>query len=426
MSILRRALVAMLALAAIPAVCSNAASSAPTYTITTTGQRAGFSPGGPFIWGSDSDLQQDVAAMASTGARWVRVDFDWPSIQPSGPGSFSWANTDRVVNAITATGMSVLALPAYTPAWARPAGTNDKYPPTNVSDFANFVAAAATRYAPKGVHTWEIWNEPNGAMFWQPKPDAAAYTRLLQAAAPAIRAHDASAFILSAGLMPNTDTSDGSGISPTTFVSRMYAAGGKGSFDAVGLHPYSFPAMPMDPSTSSWNTFYRMPLVHDIMTTNGDGAKQIWATEYGAPTGSTSPSVSEATQAEMVKQAYAAMTQWSWAGPLLWYSYRDQGTDPNNREDHYGLVRPDRTTKPAWSTFLSVMGSTPATTTTTTTAAPTTTTTVAPTTTTTKAPTTTTTSTTTVAPTTSTSTSTTSTTLVSVTKLRGHGWGKKH
>src|SRR6185436_10878630 len=109
-----------------------------SYTITETGNRAGFSPGSPFLGGSDADLQADVAAMASTGARWVRVDFDWPTIQPTGPDSFSWTNTDRVVKAITATGMSVLALPSYTPAWARPAGTGDHHPPTNVADYANF------------------------------------------------------------------------------------------------------------------------------------------------------------------------------------------------------------------------------------------------------------------------------------------------
>jgi hypothetical protein len=307
--------------------------------------------------------------------------------------------------------MSVIGLVVYTPAWARPAGTNSHVPPTDNANYARFASAAATRYSAKGVHTWELWNEPNLSNFWQPKPDAAAYTALLKAGYAAIKAVDPSSTVLSAGLSPAVDAADGSQISPVTYMKAIYAAGGKGSFDAAAIHPYSYPAQPLDPNTSSWNTFYRMPLVHDVMTANGDGAKQLWATEYGAPTGTSSVAVSEATQALMVTNAYAAIQQWSWAGPLLWYSMRDAGTDLTYSEHNFGLIRYDFSAKSALAAFKTAMGAAAPPLPTTTTVAPTSTT-AAPTTTT-VAPTT-----TTVVPTTTTVKPTTTTLLIGRLKKR--------
>ena len=369
------ALLTIVALAAGLAVEMPHPSAAATPTV---GERAGFSPGGPFLWGSDADLARDLDAMASTGARWLRVDFDWPSVEAS-QGTFNWGNTDRVVRAAQARGMRIIAMPAYTPAWARPAGTNSKYPPSSPATFAAFVRAAVQRYSPSGVQVWEIWNEPNITPFWQPRPDAVAYTSLLRAAAAAVRGVDAAATVLSGGLSPAVDAGDGSSVSPITFLGQVYAAGGGPSFDAVAIHPYSFPAHPLDPATANWNTFYRLPLLHDLMVANGDVAKKVWGTEYGAPT-SGAGAVSETTQAEIIGEAYAAFAGWSWTGPLLWYSYRDQGTNPVDREDNFGLVRHDFSPKAASAAFAAVMaaadGTAPVTTTTTT--APVTTTTPPP------------------------------------------------
>ena len=59
--------------------------------------------------------------------------------------------------------------------------------------------------------------------------------------------------------------------------------GGGGSFDAVGHHPYSYP---YDPSGGqSWNAFTQTGYLYQIMVANGDGAKKVWGTESGAPTG---------------------------------------------------------------------------------------------------------------------------------------------
>src|SRR3981081_2995852 len=56
------------------------------------------------LWGSDADLARDLDNIASTGAQWLRFDFDWASAQPA-PGVFDWSLIDRVVNAARARGL---------------------------------------------------------------------------------------------------------------------------------------------------------------------------------------------------------------------------------------------------------------------------------------------------------------------------------
>ena len=316
---------------------------------------AGFAEGSSLLWGSDAELAARLDGIAASGAGYVRVDVDWSVAQP-GPSTWNWGPIDRVVHAIRARGLDVLGLITYTPTWARPAGTPDKNPPNNPADFANFSRAAVQRYLPLGVRSWEIWNEPNSQWFWSPKPDAARYTTLLKQAYAAIKAVDPAATVMTGGFSPAPDAPDGSMIAPVTFLQRVYAAGGKGHFDAVAHHPYNYPYMPLKPEPNyNWNAFGGVtPMLHQTMVDNGDGEKKIWGTEMGAP---TVDGVTPEYVAEYVAEAFAAWESWSYTGPLFWYSYRDAGTDPNDREDNFGLVKVDGTPKePALTAFKNAAG----------------------------------------------------------------------
>ena len=60
----------------------------------------------------------------------------------------------------------------------------------------SIASALAARYARKGVQTFEIWNEPNNAIYWQPAPNPVAYTADLIAAYKAIKKVDSSSLVL--------------------------------------------------------------------------------------------------------------------------------------------------------------------------------------------------------------------------------------
>jgi len=323
----------------------------------------GISFGDRLVWMDDQGLAAALDDAKALGAGWVRLDLDWSEIQPDSASSYQWAKFDRVVSAAQARSLSLMPIITYTPAWARPAGaTTHKWAPADPSQFAAFAAAAVRRYAPLGVHTWEIWNEPNITQFWAPSPDSTAYVRLLNLTVAAMREADSQVFIVSGGLAPAN--SDGANISQLEFFASMCALGANRLVDAIGYHPYSFPFAPQNPD--QWGAWAQIattnPSLRTILWRYGTPLLPIWATEYGAPTGGPGTEataqgfprdaqpdhVDEAFQAEMATDSVRAALDTPGVGALFWYTGRDLGTDPSTTENFFGLRRADGTAKPAY------------------------------------------------------------------------------
>jgi hypothetical protein len=324
----------------------------PSRTYTPTQRRAGFAHGYELVRReSAEEVAADLDLMAGTGARWLRVSVGWGHIERA-PGVYDWAGTDRVVQGARERGLSVVAVITSAPSWdADPGCRTNECAPDDVGPYAAFARVAAERYGPLGVHHWEIWNEPNHVPFWGPKPDPAKYVELLRGASTAIHDVDPTATVITGGLSPAPD--EGDEIAPLTFLRQVYEHGGRAFFDAVAHHPYQYPELPA--SDELTNAFRQTELLHDLMASRGDDDKRIWGTEVGAPTRG-GRSVSEDEQAEWVREYYRLWNEWSFTGPLLWYSARDHGR-ADTIEDSYGLVRDDRHRKPAFDAFEDVMGS---------------------------------------------------------------------
>lgn len=340
---------------AAPAVTTStvATAVAPTTTVPAPrpGERVGFSLGLAALSDTDDELARDLDAVVASGARWLRVDVDWSAVEAV-QGRPDWSWLDRVVDFAGQRRLSVLGLIAYTPAWARGEATIDKHPPTDPASFAAFAATVAARYAGR-VQAWEIWNEPNSARFWAPVPDAVAYAELLEAATAAIRAvAPAGTTIVTGGLAPAVDARDRSEVAPDTFLREVLAH--TTAFDAVGSHPYSFPALPSDPSTSTWNSFYRLPLLRRALDDAGLD-RPVWVTEFGAPTGEGPGAVSDQRQAEIVVDGIRRATTLGWVERVFLFTHRDSPGDPLDVEAHFGLLRLDGTPKPAFDALTATL-----------------------------------------------------------------------
>lgn len=307
----------------------------------------GIARGAGFASNDPALLDQEMALVASTGASWIRLDVDWSVIEAE-RGRYDWRDVDLVVKAARAHDLEVLGLLAYTPSWARPAGTTSHHPPSEPRDFVEFVRAAVEHFVPLSVGTWEIWNEPNVGSFWSPEPDPAAYGLLLQAAAEQVHAIDPEGTVLSGGLAPAQDAPADAEIAPLTFLRALYESGAALAADAIAIHPYSYPALPTDPSTAGYNTFFQLPLVHDLTVEYGDAGVHVWLTEVGAPTGTDPSAVSETDQLTILTEALEQHARWDWTGPLFWYQLRDSGSDLADREQNFGLLRSDDSPKPAF------------------------------------------------------------------------------
>jgi hypothetical protein len=144
--------------------------------------------------------------------------------------------------------------------------------------------------------------------------------------------------------------------SPIVFLKEMYAHGAKGSFDALGFHPYSYPALP--DTYRAWSGWSEMaqthPSLRSVMTRNGDGGKPIWITEFGAP--SSGPSgVGNAAQATALRQAITGAKRSPWIGAFYIYTWQDRGTNPDDTEDWFGLLTAAGSPKPAYNQVATAM-----------------------------------------------------------------------
>ena len=284
----------------------------------------------------------------ATNATWVRFDVDLSKIQASGPDEFNWKELDLLMDALNETGLKGIGIIDYTPQWARSdrCKDSDKCPPADFEQYAASVWMVVARY--KQIEAWEVWNEPNLGEFWKPYPNATEYTAFLKAVSGAIRAANPNATVIVGGLSRGI-TEDGV-ISPADFMARIYAANGRNYSDAVGIHPYSFPVLPSDKRAGNgWNQIGEL---RAVMAKNGDGDKPIWITEFGAPTGG--PGQCETTgldwestvgidhgteqfQAAMFADAIGLYRNMTAMGPLIIYTLRDPGNDPNEVGDYFGL-----------------------------------------------------------------------------------------
>jgi hypothetical protein len=343
----------------------------PIVLTSTSTTGVGISFGDTLPAKSIAQLDAIFADLNSIGITWIRFDMAWSDIQHDSQSTYDWSAMDRIVAAANTYHLKMLPDLAYTPAWARdPAcSTNDKCEPANNTDFATFVQTAAKRYTSQGIVDWEIWNEPNINNFWLPAPDPQKYTNLLQASYTAIKNQNSTAVVISAGLAPSL-TQTGR-IAPIEFLQDMYKDGAQPYFDAVGDHPYSFPVPPSLYETwSGWSQMSQTPTsIRSVMAANGDSGKQVWMTEYGAPTGGPGQAawigdtdlssdidhVSDNLQAESITEAITSDQQSSWAGPIFIYSYEDLGTSTSTNENFFGILWNDGTDKPAYTAIKNLL-----------------------------------------------------------------------
>lgn len=309
---------------------------------------------------------RDSAALLSTapaGRRWVRVMMPWPLLQPDGPrfAPGPLHDLDVRIRNLAKARLNVLLMVTAAPQWSHPGRSGDAVPPADPRTYAAMMAALAKRYAGQ-VQAVEVWNEPDDEEgpreFWRGPPDPKRYTALLRATYAAVKATGPRApLVLVGGLVGNH----------YAFLEAMYAAGAKGSFDAVGVHlDTACRQTGPDDTYREGGRIGRFAFsgyreVHGTMLRHGED-KPIWVTELGwsaspelcdqgAMRGRGPGGVSEGRQAMLLKRAYDCLAHDRYIGPAFWWSLRDYGSDPKEISHTYGLVAWTGRPRPAYVAF---------------------------------------------------------------------------
>ncbi|MGI8558130.1 MAG: glycosyl hydrolase [Solirubrobacteraceae bacterium] len=281
--------------------------------------------------------------MAASHLGYFRGVLSWGVVE-NVPGAYSFAYYDQLIAELARHHLRFLPLLYVAPPWATTAPATAAaagfYPPANANQFASFAALCVERYGPNGafwrsnpgvpyypVQAWQIWNEPNLNINWEPKPDPAAYAGLLRASYRAIKRVDRHATVVTAG-MPFSDQQ-----LEISFLSKMFRSGARGAFDALAIHPYS---------GSVSRAIHKLQVAREVMARFGAGRQPLWVTEVSwAGGGSNAYVANQRGQAQnlvgffdRVHADRALQVQ-----KIFWYGWQDKvyGPDPSYWGYHLGL-----------------------------------------------------------------------------------------
>jgi len=311
-------------------------------------------------------IRRELQMIKDAGIGWVKQEVPWFEIEPERKGEFvdtkfnkpSWDKYDKRIDLVDEFGLNAIIRLDAPPSWTRKDNSMSQASPDNLADYGDFVFNVVNHLKGRGIHYYQIWNEPNIFLGWGKKPDPTAYTQMLKIAYTRAKEADPNAVVLSAPLAITLEHSDRN-TSDLDFLKAMYAAGAKDYFDILSANAYGLSLPPADPPDPEKLNFQRVTLEHKIMEDNGDTAKPVWFDEFGwnaSPADMSADKltwgrVTEQQQAEYTREAISmARTQWPWVGVInLWY-FRQDGTSysPNDSAYYFRMVNPDFSPTPLY------------------------------------------------------------------------------
>jgi len=276
--------------------------------------------------------------------------FSWQEIEPN-RGEWHWEYPDFLLRATEFYGLDLIVRLDQPPTWAWQTPTEAHGFSFATAAYLRFVEATAQRYRGR-IQAYIIWNEPNLALEWGAPPDPVAYAQLLQQAYLTIKRVDPLARIISAGLAPTNEQSD-QALDDRLFLEKMYQAGARPFFDALGAHPYGFAYPPDDPQGAhNGLNMNRLLALRATMEAHGDAAKPVWATEIGWTTRGLGEhawfTVTPQEQADYLARAWQkAQVEFPWLQVFTVWNL-SSGLPAGDEKAGYSILHEDGTPKPAY------------------------------------------------------------------------------
>ncbi len=300
----------------------------------------------------------------AAGFSFVRTDLVWQTVEQN--GQYTFGTYDRLLEDARSLGLRMLYILDYRHSDYALGDTMSTL--LERQAFSRYAAASAAHFQGQDVR-FEIWNEENSGdvctangvttqtPFWSPA-NPVLYADLVKISVAAMRAVNPSAQIVIGGLVRDY-TPPCSTELPTQysyqFIDSLAQNGGLDGLDALGYHPYY--ATPED-----WGA--ELSMVQGLLRDLGHAQLPVWDTEWGnssACPDEERPCADGQTNLKRKRQALKLARRFLVALALnvpvnVWYDLRDDGTDPQEREHHFGVYDFNLGPKPALSAMQTLAG----------------------------------------------------------------------
>lgn len=266
-------------------------------------------------------------------ASWARSELYWAHAERENttPDNFDWRSADRSAGAAIDGNYHMILTVAQNPRWAA-STANGPIDKVDLSEFAEFIAAAVERYDGDGVDDapgspvveyFEFYNEPDyetselERSAWGDYP--AEYAAMLAAVYPAVKAANPDAQVLFGGIAYDWFQSKG-GPFVEDFLPETLAAGAGDYFDVMSFHQYP-------PFAPNWadigpGLYEKTEAVRAVLADYGYD-KPIIISESGMHSNNTNNiAMTEQLQSRYVVQLYAQSIAAD-LGVMIWFSLFD-------------------------------------------------------------------------------------------------------
>jgi polysaccharide biosynthesis protein PslG len=273
--------------------------------------------------------------LKSIGVRSVRTDVPWTQVEAVA-GQYmvpSW------VEQTVATAISNQMVPVLILDYGNPLHGGDKPKSAEaLKAFAKYTTFVVSHFKGQVIH-FEMFNEWETHTGHTTPSSPEDYLAFVKVVYPAIKSANPDAVAMMSGIsdLHTKDVHSG-------WVAKFVELGGLSYVDAISLHPYNQPGDEQTPETS----IELVDAIYDVAHSHSQGKPvSIYLTEMGYSSYSGKQGVSLDAQADFLARFMLLAAARPFISGLWWYGLHDAGTDPNDREHHFGLFMPDFSTKPA-------------------------------------------------------------------------------
>ena len=275
-------------------------------------------------------LPRDLKMIADAGFKFIRMDLAWSRVeQAKGVYDFKKSGYDSLTLGCEELGIRVLYILDY----SNELYESDRSVRTEAGRkaFTDFAETAAKRYTGKGI-LWEIWNEANIKQFWSPQPSVDDYCKLVEASASRIRDADPSGQVV-AGATSQI---------PLGWFEDCFKNGLLNWIDVLSVHPYR--SLPPETVIQDYAK------LRELIVRYAPTGKQIpvISGEWGYSNLNWDKSrLTEQQQADYLVRMFL-INSYQNIPVSIWYDWKNDGTNPNEREHQFGTVKHDMNPKAAY------------------------------------------------------------------------------